>query len=76
MRAKFLSLAVMLSTLVAPIVPATAATDGSLIKSASNAAVYYLSSGKRYAFPNEKVFFSWYNGFSGVETVSEGELAS
>jgi hypothetical protein len=76
MRAKFLSLAVMLSTLTTPIVPVTAATDGSLIKSSSNAAVYYLSSGKRYAFPNEKVFFSWYNGFSGVETVSEGELAS
>lgn len=53
-----------------------AAVSGSLIKSNSNNAVYYLADGKRYAFPNEKVFFSWYNDFSGVITISPTELAS
>lgn len=53
-----------------------AATNGSLIKSSTDSAVYYLVDGKRYAFPNEKVFFSWYNDFGGVVTVSANELAS
>ncbi|MEO5927581.1 MAG: hypothetical protein ABIO72_02660 [Patescibacteria group bacterium] len=53
-----------------------AAPNGSLIKSNSNSAVYYLADGKRYAFPNEKVFFSWYSNFNGVLIVSENELAS
>ena len=53
-----------------------AAPNGSLIKSASNAAIYYIVDGKRYAFPNEKVFFSWYTNFSNVLTVSAAELAS
>lgn len=63
-------------SLFLPLVPASAAPNGSLIKSSSNAAVYYLADGKRYAFPNEKVFFSWYENFSGVLTISGTELAS
>ncbi|MBM3204539.1 CAP domain-containing protein [Candidatus Uhrbacteria bacterium] len=57
--------------------PATraAVTNGSLIKSSENRAVYYIIDGKRYAFPNEKVFFSWYDTFGGVSTVSPVELA-
>ena len=39
-------------------------------------AVYYLGQdGKRYVFPHEKVFYSWYADFTGVETVSSDELA-
>lgn len=56
-------------------VSARAATSGSLIKSAADRAVYYLVDGKRYAFPNEKVYFSWYADFSNVITVSAAELA-
>jgi hypothetical protein len=48
--------------------------SGELIK-ASGPAVYYVSEGKRYVFPNEKVFFSWYADFDGVRTVPDGELA-
>jgi hypothetical protein len=34
-------------------------------------AVYYVGKdGKRHAFPNSKVFFSWYSDFSSVQTVS------
>lgn len=56
---------------------APVATPGSLISSpASGHAVYYLAvDGKRYTFPNEKVYFSWYTDFSGVQMISDAELA-
>lgn len=50
--------------------------NGSLVKSSINSSVYYLVDGGRYAFPNEKVFFSWYGDFSSVATISGAELAS
>lgn len=49
--------------------------DGSLIKTGSSAAVYYFSDGGRYVFPNEATFYTWYDGFDGVLTVSSGVLA-
>ena len=49
---------------------------GDLIK-ASTAAVYYLGSdGKRYVFPNEKTFKTWYSNFSSVVTVTDAALAA
>jgi hypothetical protein len=49
---------------------------GNLIK-ASTPAVYYLGSdGKRYVFPNEKTYFTWYSNFSGVVTITDAQLAS
>lgn len=60
------------------------AETGSLIKLADDgdpetqydSAVYYYSSdGKRYAFPNDKVFFSWYDDFSSVEIVTSAAMA-
>lgn len=60
--------------LQAPVAHAVAA--GSLIK-ASGPAVYYLAAdGKRYTFPNDKIYRSWYSDFSGVQTISDAELAS
>ncbi|USN52934.1 MAG: M23 family metallopeptidase [Candidatus Nomurabacteria bacterium] len=51
--------------------------SGSLIKTASNSAVYYCGAdGKRYAFPNDKVYFSWYKDFSSVVTISADKLAA
>lgn len=48
-----------------------------LIKGISYASVYYYGfNGKRYVFPNEKVYRSWYPDFSGVVTVSDAELAA
>ncbi|MCR4256307.1 MAG: hypothetical protein NUW08_01230, partial [Candidatus Uhrbacteria bacterium] len=39
-------------------------------------AVYYVSSqGKRHAFPNDKVYFTWYADFSGVQLVNETQMA-
>lgn len=55
-----------------PICPA-----GLLVKAASNPAVYYCGAdGKRHAFPNQRIYDSWYVGdFAGVVTVSDEELA-
>ncbi|MBU0540046.1 hypothetical protein KKF59_02015 [Patescibacteria group bacterium] len=57
--------------------PGRAATlNDSLIKSESSAAVYYIQDGKRYAFPNESVYKSWYPDFKTVATVPDAELAN
>lgn len=74
MRTKLFSL-VVLFAILAPVLPLRAAQEGSLIKGPNSSAVYYFLQGKRYAFPNEKVFLSWYSNFSGVVTVSAAELA-
>ncbi|MFZ6015272.1 MAG: Ig-like domain-containing protein [Patescibacteria group bacterium] len=37
----------------------------------SDTAVYYFASnGKRYVFPNEKVYFTWYSSFENVRVIS------
>lgn len=59
-----------------PLTPVRAAVQDALIKNPTNPAVYYVLDGKRYVFPNERIFKSWYADFSSVQTVSEGELAS
>lgn len=77
MMSRFLAIPSLIALLIAGLPAAThAASNGSLIKSASNSSVYYLADGKRYAFPNEKVYFSWYSDFSSVLTISSSELAS
>ncbi len=46
-------------------------------KTQEDTAVYYLGTdGKRHAFPNEKVYFSWYCDFSSVKTISPQDMAS
>jgi len=48
-----------------------------LIKTNNSAAIYYLGvDGKRYVFPDEQTYFSWYRDFSEVEIISEEELSS
>lgn len=38
-------------------------------------AVYYVGAdGKRHAYPNSRVFFTWYQNFNGVQTVSQAAL--
>lgn len=76
---RLLSLIVAASTALAalsPLATFAAAPNGSLIKGATSSSVYFVESGKRYAFPNEHVFKSWYADFSSVITVSDAELAS
>lgn len=63
-----------------------AAVSGDLIKLQCTAgasvndpckAVYYLGAdSKRYVFPNEKTYKTWYSDFSGVKVVSSTEMSS
>jgi len=53
-----------------------AVASGTLIK-ASGAAVYYAGAdGKRYVFPDQKSYMTWYADFSGVVTITDAELAA
>lgn len=71
---RFLLAAVFL--ILAPL-PLLAATAGELVKVAGNPAVYYFGAdGKRYVFPNSASYFTWYEGFSAVKTISSEELAA
>jgi uncharacterized repeat protein (TIGR01451 family) len=54
----------------------TTLSSGDLIKGSSDAVYYYANDGKRWVFPNEKTYTSWYSDFSGVKTVSDAELAA
>lgn len=55
---------------------ASAASFGDLIKGETLGTVYYYGSdGMRYSFPNEKTFFSWYENFDNVVTMSDDDLA-
>ncbi len=64
------------SSLVAPLT-ARAAAPGDLVRGTTLSTLYYYGQdGKRYAFPNEKTYFTWYADFSGVQTISDSELAA
>jgi len=75
---RLLSFFVTASTVIAALSPlaAHAAPNGSLVKGVSSSSVYYLDQSKRYAFPNERVFKTWYPDFSSVITVLDTELAT
>ncbi len=63
------------ATLLSPLT-AQAASAGDLIKGTSLSTVYYQGyDGLRYAFPNEKTYFSWHADFDDVMTISDTELA-
>ncbi|MFA5358317.1 MAG: hypothetical protein WC310_00665 [Patescibacteria group bacterium] len=57
-----------------PVGAAAAVAEGDLIKQAGNPTVYYYYASKRYIFPTEATYFSWYSDFSGVKTISQSEL--
>lgn len=48
-----------------------AATGGSLIKCPDYSAVYYLADdGKRYVFPNERIYFTYFENFDDIVSIS------
>src|SRR3989338_7065433 len=64
------------SAFVAPLT-ARAASPGDLVKGTTlNTVYYYGADSKRYAFPNEKTYLTWYSDFSGVQTLSDSDLAA
>ncbi len=57
--------------------PGAAGEGGRLVRSNELPAVYYVDGeGRRRPFPNELTFFTWFEDFSTVETVSAAELAA
>ncbi len=55
---------------------AQAAEYGDLIMGETLSTVYYYGSdGQRYSFPNEKTYFSWYEDFDDVVSISDEDLA-
>jgi hypothetical protein len=56
---------------------ASAAGANELIKCSDSSAVYLLGEdGKRYAFPNERIYFTWHEGFDQVNEVTCADLSS
>jgi hypothetical protein len=68
------------ATLAAACLPSASRAEvfaPALIKGPDSSAVYYYGmDGRRHAFPNEKVYFSWYADFKNVVDVGADELAS
>ncbi len=64
-----------LATLVSPL-SGEAAAAGDLIKGSLPAVYYNGGDGKRYVFPNEKTFKTWYADFSSVKSLSDAEIAA
>ena len=76
---KRISIFFLLATLLIPSsVSLRAATlvPGDLIKASGPAVYYFHENGTRYVFPNEKTYFTWYQGFSTVKTITDLELAA
>ena len=66
-----------LATFVAPLARAESYSAGDVIKGTTLTTVYYYGSdGQRYSFPNEKSYFTWYENFDDVKTISDSELAN
>ncbi|MDF1497062.1 MAG: hypothetical protein P1P90_03295 [Patescibacteria group bacterium] len=66
-----------LFALLAGFTPAQAQTAlqaGDLIKGSTQAVYYYHTDGKRYVFPTEKTYFSWYSNFDDVKIISDEQL--
>ncbi len=55
---------------------ASAADAGDVVRSTSLSTVYFVGyDGARYAFPNEKTYDTWFDGFGSVETISDADVA-
>jgi len=66
-----------LSTALLLAAPTFAATSaGRLIRASAPAVYYHAADGKRYVFPNEATYKTWYSDFSAVETISDSSLAA
>lgn len=49
---------------------------GDLIKGSGSTVYYFAPNGKRFVFPNDKTYFTWYTNFDGVKRISDSALAS
>jgi len=66
-----------LAALLMPLAAGAATlSSGDLIKASLPAVYYYGADGKRYVFPNEKTYMTWYSDFSSVKKITDAELAA
>jgi len=49
--------------------------DGDVATLNDTAVYYYAANGKRYVFPNEKTYFTWYPDFSNVQIIPLDQMA-
>lgn len=54
----------------------TAFNSGDLIKGSGSTVYYFGANGRRFVFPNEKTYFTWYNDFLRVVQIPDGQLAT
>lgn len=60
---------------VQAVTPLSEIEGGDLIRSVSNPAVYFMGDdGRRYVFTNDKNFFTWYDDFDDVITISDVDI--
>lgn len=74
----FVTSAMALSLVLTPSAAQAASTvsAGDLIRGTTFSAVYYMGAdGFRYAFPNDKTYFTWYSNFNSVKFISDAELS-
>ncbi len=71
-------LVVTVATLLPSITQAATAQPGSLIKGSGDAVYWYATNGRRYVFPNDKTFYTWFTPFTfySVQRIPDAELAS
>ncbi|MBI5077435.1 hypothetical protein HZB94_03575 [Candidatus Falkowbacteria bacterium] len=80
---KFLTLTVVFTTVLwtlglaafVPVASAVSIAAGDLIKASGSAVYYYAADGKRYTFPTESTYKTWYKDFKGVKPLMDSELA-
>ncbi|MBU1348594.1 hypothetical protein KJ781_00810 [Patescibacteria group bacterium] len=79
MNPRYLVLAALLLSPLLTILPASATSavsEGDLVKIATRPDLYYVGPDmKRYVFPNEKTYFTWYAGFD-AKVITDAELAA
>ncbi|MFA6446830.1 MAG: hypothetical protein WCW31_01070 [Patescibacteria group bacterium] len=72
--------AVIVATAFMPMASHAATTSafnpGSLIKGSRAAVYYYAENGKRFVFPNEKTYFSWFSDFKDVLEIPDSVLST
>jgi len=67
--------AMMAMTMPVVKVEATDFAAGDLLKSSASSAVYYYDGTELLVFPHEKMYFTYYEDWTGVQTISADDLA-
>jgi len=72
----FIAAIALCAAFSAPDAKAASISAGDLIKASGPAVYYYSANGKRYVFPTEKTYKTWYADFLAVKTITDSELSA